>query len=909
MARDDLRPTQREGCFSGGTSMPSQYEHHLLPPRITPDSALKGRLSRRNPEAERQLLAVYNLAHPTEPPVRLPAPGAGYSQYTPLHLGLLWQHVRNLEALAVFAGPLWTSGLPLTHALTTPEDVATFYRTLSLPLLRRLWSLSCDADAFRELLRRGERATIRELVERCKSRSYPAGTTVLAEEGSYFEYSSPLLALLWSIGGNREAFDVLSQRELGRSLPEAITTWPNPFLDQLWKQARDGGALGELWRREGLDVHQKLHAGTPSRVLGYRWCFHRDESACEELIRRYRAIPLPAGAHHPTERHKDHYEDRVLRLLQQMLEWDYREYPELAGWLRIVERNAQIDRARRGQHVPRAAFGTTATTYSDPEDERSAAALRAVDQQDELDAQHDWERIAVLKLKEGIRLSDRELDCVVRDNLLHRGVTHPTAEQLAEERAVVCQAIEALRASRKKPVVKTVLKSHKPIRHSQLKRISKLCVLRDVFAATLAELPASTHESVVQILSDLDVLRDRSNNAKWTESLAPAAFVARLQRRVRDTLADAARAGTHPTLLHACYSALHDFLREFPLLVKAACVRDWANAVRSVRPDLGVIEEQILDWLDAGRRWLSTLHKHDGAACQRFLTQLNAETAETAAAEPTLQLLWLASIVRPGRPTSRLTDLEEVLQTLIELGLIAQPEIRVAVDALLRAARAGNELRVTASANRLRTAVADLPESWDVGRLRKALHRLGGRQAREHALLALGCTLAAQTSHALPRGLREWLDRDGCLGESDGPDVEEGRGLRQKLRQSIDPNETPSSRGIVFRMLDLLLGTLLNEGLPGSTTESLGAVWSICHADRMWPSEIRELSEELVAAAWLASQVWSEPESWAAVAATAARMRKRVPHCHAIPAAIRDELVRTLARLARGPRLRTTGGK
>src|SRR5262249_28063583 len=86
------------------------------------------------------------------------------------------------------------------------------------------------------------------------------------------------------------------------------------------------------------------------------------------------------------------------------------------------------------------------------------------------------------------------------------------------------------------------------------------------------------------------------------------------------------------------------FADEFPVLVKLAACRRLMDAV-------GPEAAALAAWLDAGQKWLSSLHKEDRERCAAFAEALAPLQAARQGRDPAaLQLLlaWLQSPLQPG---------------------------------------------------------------------------------------------------------------------------------------------------------------------------------------------------------------------------------------------------------------------
>jgi hypothetical protein len=881
--------------------MSSQFQHHIRLPFTSASPSLMSALRRRSPDAERQALYQFNASQPPERQIQFPNPDDDCTCYADGHLALLWRHVRNGEALSILARRNGARLRLPARPLKSSDEVTAFYRTVPRSLLQCLWKTVGDPNAFAELLCQGERTAISDLIAMHNAIPSCAEEIPTPARRSYAVYHPRLLALLWSIGGNEEARDALAARESVAPLPASIADWPAKFLERLWELARDGDALAELWRREeGLDVGAPLTSGTPSKVLAHRWCFRRDEEACLALLDRYRNLGVPSVQFNRDVFRDEHLGDRNVRALEQIKNWDLRAYDDLASWLVAVERNAHIDKVRAAKRGQLPAVGGKENHLPDAEDPACERLLHAVERQDELAERASWRQVAILKIKEGLRLTAHELELIALSNLLRRGVTEPTAAEVREAVSEVCRAVEARQAATKQAPMNTVLHGHKPVRHSQLKRITKLRVRHDLASEAIRGIATpATAADFRNILERFDVLFGRSKGEKWAEEQSPAEFVQELLEDIRGVLSRAAGDGADATALDRCRAALADYLRHFPLLLKAARVRELAVNLRKTLPALEVLQSEILAWLDGGRNWLSTLREKDATICAGFAEKLGCETFHP---DPAMQAMWLRSVCTPGRPSVRLVHLDETYRTVRELGEACPPEARRLAEEMVRAALAGNAGRVASDAARMGAAVAELPGSWDVRRLRACLARLSSKLPRNAALLELCRKLAQRAEGELPAGLREWLDRDGCLGEKDGAAFEEGRLLRDKLRATLDPNAPRSDS--VRKLLDLALAALLRTEMPSLTAESLCAAWELCHTDHRWNPEVPTRADDLVAAAWGAFEAWAACADWSAVSKAAARIRARLPHCNVTPRAVREELERVLSRLARGPRSR-----
>lgn len=525
-------------------------------------------------------------------------------------------------------------------------------------------------DALRQRLQQQDFSAEVELAERFnKTRSREKQIALPAEGTPYHQYPLRLLALLWSLAGNRTALKALTQQG---GLPYATdySKMGTSLLTLLWTFSHDADALEALWRREGRLPVERITADTPAGVLGFLTWSQRRPDALEELFRRYHQGQAT-----------DRAQERACKLLELVKSWDFLNYPEFSSLLNVSTYNHWRDLNRRNSHEPPAASdqpqvaNPTDTFNPGPDDEYTLQDHRR-SLKKSIENLVPIEIRIIYKAKENTEdqpqeLTAEELDHAARKNLmLPPGGPVKCVHELAREKA----RLRAWMALHPAPTGKQLAECfpwYDPSRFGTATRLWRLRTAADENNQLLTRLaPGGTGEAAdlaeqMQEVMDELVHTVSPGRKKGEAGAGPVPTFRRFQdaarrlwHRLGEQTLDEVRAGA----LARCRANYEWFCGEFPTLVKlASCLRLVPHLETPGRlPAVGKLKDDLGRWLENGA-WLSTFSGEAKSKSRQFhqkLTGLHGRFQGRSEAAGLLLELWLGSTQTSGLPEQRLIDLD-----------------------------------------------------------------------------------------------------------------------------------------------------------------------------------------------------------------------------------------------------------
>ena len=390
-----------------------------------------------------------------------------------------------------------------------------------------------QADPLVERLKRKESDAEREIARRY-NRKITDHNRIIPEPrsaGNYDTYDPRHLAMLWSLAENADAL-----RALGRQLRLSVPTPPeyaalaDDLLAQLWHLGRDGLALEQLWLRRKLLPVTTPGPDTPENVLGFL-CWQGRPGAWDELMRRYALLDIQicaddddgyaAAEAQLLERFRLSRVPRVCqsarefaavaagKLLHLVPLWDYVTYPSIEHMLVKAAHNELRDMARAGRR--RSAVSTDEL----PEAADPVRVMPGSDSelQDYLATRLPLEERVIRKAKNGLELTDAELDWAARRNLTPSPDAEPADEALAAERTRIAGWL----ADNPSPTgdhLNKVFPWYKATQFGKASRIARLRLLADevdrYFAPLGADAPAVVRSLRRDVRRAMDELVQRT---------------------------------------------------------------------------------------------------------------------------------------------------------------------------------------------------------------------------------------------------------------------------------------------------------------------------------------------------------------------------------------------------------------
>jgi len=767
-----------------------------------------------------------------------------------------------------------------------------------------------QADPLVDRLKRKEPEAEREIARRYNRKITDHSRTIPEPKsgGNYDTYDPRHLALLWTLADNADALHALGrQLRLSVATPPDYTALSDDLLARLWELGRDGLALEQLWLRRKLLPVTTLGPDTPENVLGFL-CWQQFPGAWDELLRRYALLDIqlcadedqayPAAEAQLLERFRLSRVPRVCqgarefaavaagKLLHLVPLWDYVAYPSIEHMLVKAAHNELRDMARAGRR--RSALST---------DELPEAAdpVRCVpgsdaELQDFLAARLPLEERVIRKAQNGLDLTDEERDWAARRNL-EAGTDEPSDEAVAVERARIARWL----ADNPSPTgdhLNKIFPWYKPTQFGKASRIARLRLLAEEADRYLdqlaAEAPAVVRPLRRQVRRGMDELLQRtaSGNRPVKRGRPRPGPVACFEGLVETSRLLLHLLGDRP-LDHRraeAFARLHDTLslfgEQFPVLVKLAACRRLARVVPAAA--------ELAAWLDAGQKWLSSLHEDDREKCRTFAETLGALplTAGPRAGALPLLLAWLQATQQPGPAEARLEHADRAWW--LSQGREDQAE---PADTLAEFALAGKWSAAAETAAQMLRRLGPVAEvSWSADcEFRTCLERLRVRCRDLPARLEAARRLLAhlRDNHPAPR-LADWSARVEAL-DSDAED--------DALYREV--NAAAPAGPPALALLALWLQPAGESRFAERALKDLTTLWALTHDPwYTWPAGVAAEVAGLIAAA--------RDGDWPRLADAAARTLRRNPDLSGVGRAAGEEFRAALQRLAhrRGQRTR-----
>jgi len=726
--------------------------------------------------------------------------------------------------------------------------------------------------------------------------------------GPYDTYHPRLLALLWTLADNSDAL-----RALGRRLNLPV---PNPpdhaalsdeLLVRLWNLGRDGAALEQLWRRQGLLPVAAVGPDTPENVLGFL-CWRQHPGAGDELLRRYALYDIqlradddkeyPRAEAQLLERFRLRRVPRACqtprefaalasaKLLHLVSVWDYLAYPSIEHMLVKASHNELRDLRRTGRRRQ------SVSTDDVPETADLARAVpTAADLRDVLARLSHEERV-IRKAQNGIDLADDELDWAARRNLTAGGAEPSAEEEVAAERERVARWL----ADNRSPTgdhLNKIFPWYKPTQFGKASRVARLRLLIDEADRYLDQLsgdaPAEARAVRRQVRQGMDELLRRTVSGnrpgqKRQPRTGPVACFVELDeasRRLLHLLGDRPLDRRRADAFARLRDTLALFADLFPVLVKLAACRRLARVVPAAAGLAG--------WLDAGQQWLSSLHEKDRERCHAFAESFAALDGRGGALQ--LLLAWLRSTQHPGPVEARLLHADRAWWLSQGSGELAEP-----ADTLAESARLAKWSIAAETADQMLRHLGRAPAvCWSSScELRTCLERLrAARRDLPARLDACRRLLSHLRQNGWPVPSQRLADWSGRVEGLEG-DAEDG-----VLHAEVGAHAAAPAASPALGLLALWLQPATESPFSERALKDLTLLWSLTHDPwYTWPAGVPPGVAGLIAAA--------REGNWPRLADAAARLLRQGHDLSGVSRSAGEEFRAALQRLAhrRGQRSR-----